>query len=68
MNTKAVLAALCCQRDWIWNNLGDTSLDVSVKLFPERFNKEKRISPQTIPKCSLDVQLNKSGETSKETR
>lgn len=40
-STKAVLGALCCQHAWIWNNLGDTSRDVSVILFPEKFINEQ---------------------------
>lgn len=27
-----------CQLDWIWNLLGDTALDASVRVCPERLN------------------------------
>lgn len=28
-----------CQRDWIWNDLGDAALPVSLRTLPEKFDK-----------------------------
>lgn len=38
-----------CQRDWIWNDLGDAALPVSLRTLPERFDKASWLDWDIMP-------------------
>lgn len=52
-----VMIVLNCKLDWIWKHQGGTFLDVSMRMFPERFYYRRKTQPECRRHHPMDLGL-----------